>query len=125
MPASPTPSAVVAASPSAIGASSRRRTGNPIEAAMRNASAAPARSSRISAGGSTKHTSVIGEDVIDGANAGKAAIQNQFGTLLDVLRIVASSAAGVDHRKRQRRLSHVVDGEAEIRSHARRGLAAL
>src|SRR5690348_14186319 len=96
MPARPRPSAVDAASPLCMGATIRRRTGSPIDAAILKASAAPARSSRISAGGSTKHTSVIGEDVIDGANAGKTAIQNQLGTLLDILRIVASSAAGVD-----------------------------
>src|SRR5690606_33199653 len=98
-PASATPSAVGAAPPATTGATSRTRTGRPNAAAMRKASAAPARSSRIRSGGSTKHTSVIGEDVIDGADAGKAAIQDQFRALLDVLRIVASAAAGVDHRK--------------------------
>src|SRR5574337_125279 len=124
-PVRPNPTDVAVVWPGSIAAVARRRKPAPKSAAMRNASAAPAKSSRTTPGGSTNQTSVVGEDGIDVADAGKAAIEHQLRMLLDLVHIVMAAAAGVDHREGQGRFGHEVDIEAEVGGDAAGGFATL
>src|SRR5690242_5223618 len=102
-----------------------RRNRAPKRAAMRNASAAPAKSSRTTPGGNTNQTSVAGEQGIDAADTGKASIEHQFRALLDFVHIVAATAGGVDHRESQGCLGDEIDIKTEVGSDARGGFATL